>query len=83
MKREDQALTPEGCRAGRAILRWSAARLSAEAGVSANFIAKVEHGGPVPEESRRRILAAFRKAGVQVFSGPARGAQLFPSRRKA
>jgi predicted transcriptional regulator len=82
MKLDDQALTPEGCRAGRAILRWSAARLSAEAGVSANFIAKIEHGGPTPEESRRRIVAAFRRAGVQVFSAPARGAQLMPSRRR-
>lgn len=60
-------LTPEACRAGRAILRWSAAKLSEESGVSRNIIAKLENGGPVAELALNRIILALRRHGVEIL----------------
>ena len=69
-------LTPEACRAGRAILRWSAARLSEEAGLSRSIIAKVENGGPISEATDRRIIQAFKRSRVEILSDQGAGARL-------
>jgi hypothetical protein len=68
MTHEGPKLTPEACRAGRAILRWTVADLAANARVGAGIVAKVEHGGPIQDESRQRILMSFKRAGVEIVS---------------
>ena len=68
MVRESPKLTPEACRAGRAILRWTVAHLAETAGVSTGLVAKIEHGGPIQDETRRRIVASFRQAGIEITS---------------
>jgi len=69
-------LSPEACRAGRAILRWSVAKLSERAGVRRNTLAKVENGGPIPAAHHGRIIAAFEAAGVEILDGDGVGARL-------
>jgi transcriptional regulator with XRE-family HTH domain len=73
---ETAKLSPEACRAGRAILRWSVARLSEQSGVRPNTIAKVENGGPVKDSVHRQVIAAFEKAGVEILNGDGTGARL-------
>lgn len=66
MSREPPKLTPEACRAGRAVLRWTVSNLADQAGVRRGMIAKVENGGPLTSECSERIVTAFRSAGVEI-----------------
>lgn len=68
-------LSPDACRAARAILRWSVADLVQNANVSPNSIQKVEAGEGVRQSTIDRILGAFERAGVEVLP---EGARRFP-----
>jgi transcriptional regulator with XRE-family HTH domain len=71
-------LTPETCRAGRALLKWSMRDLAVRARVDFTTINRIEAGLQAPRVSTQsRILAAFASAGVEILSDPERiGAML-------
>lgn len=69
-------LTAEACRAGRALLGWSARDLTREAKVSPNTLSKIENGEPVGEDVAQRVREAFARCGVQLLNGDAPGARL-------
>lgn len=75
------ALTPEACRAARALLRWSVRDLMREAGASPNTVTKFEGGGEIRPETAAKIVAAFARYGVEVLGDGAPGARLHPIRR--
>jgi predicted transcriptional regulator len=58
-------LSPEACRAARAILRWSVADLVHEANVSPNSVQKIEAGDTVRQATVDRIVSAFERNGVE------------------
>lgn len=64
-------LTPDACRAARAILRWSVADLVREARVSPNSIQKIEAGETVRQATSERIVDAFEAHGIEVLPGGA------------
>jgi transcriptional regulator with XRE-family HTH domain len=69
-------LTPEACRAARALLGWSAKQLVAAAKVSPNTVSRVENGEEVQPGTAARIIGAFEAAGVEILNGDAPGARL-------
>lgn len=59
-------LTPEQCRAARALLRWSQPDLAEASGVARATIANLERGSHSSHQSNRAVLrAAFEAAGVE------------------
>jgi len=63
-------MTPEQCRAARALLGWSQKTLAARAGVSSTTIRSFEQGTRVlmPANSQA-IVRAFSEAGVELIPG--------------
>jgi transcriptional regulator with XRE-family HTH domain len=80
---EKSHLTPEACRAARAILKWSVRDLMREAGASPNTVTKFEGGGPIRPETAAKIVAAFERHGVEILNSGAPGARLHPERRQS
>jgi transcriptional regulator with XRE-family HTH domain len=69
-------ITSAQIRAGRALLRWSAADLSRASGVSLPTIKRLELGQGVPSigvELLAAIQASLEGAGVQFLGEPDRG----------
>lgn len=59
------AITPEQCRAARALLDWSREQLSVESGVPLRTLTDFETGATKPRRATLEGLAdAFGKAGV-------------------
>jgi transcriptional regulator with XRE-family HTH domain len=71
-------LTPQSCRAGRALLGWSQADLVSAAKVSPNTVAKVEAGEDVRDATAEKIVQAFADNGVEILNGDAPGARMKP-----
>lgn len=69
-------LTPEACRAGRALLNWTQGDLVRAAGMSATTVAKVELGKPVGEDTAAKIIATFEVHGVELLNHNRPGARL-------
>ena len=69
-------LTPESCRAGRAILKWSVRNLGAQSGVSFNTISLFENGRPMRTSTAIKIINAFAAQGVEITNGDGTGARL-------
>lgn len=69
-------LTPEACRAARALLRITAADLAARAGLSFETINKFENGRPMRENNKARLIEVFEGAGIEILNGDAPGARL-------
>jgi transcriptional regulator with XRE-family HTH domain len=69
-------LTPEGCRAGRALLRWTVRDLGAQAGISGESISAYENGRPIRHRNAAKVLAVFDQHGVEVLDDGAPGARL-------
>jgi transcriptional regulator with XRE-family HTH domain len=79
-------LTPEACRAGRALLGWGVRDLAAEAGISPATVNGIEHGRTPWPTSAEKIVAAFARHGVEITNGEGTGARLVaspPSAKKA
>ena len=74
-------LTPEACRAARALLAWSQSDLVREAGVSPNTVAKIEAGVEVRTATAERIVRAFTEKGVELLNGGSPGARMLKSLR--
>lgn len=78
------AVTPEACRAGRAILKWSMRDLAQHSGVAWTTINRLEAGKPARVATAEKIVAAFGANGVEVIADKDRtGAELVYARRPA
>ena len=75
-------LTPEACRAARAILKWSIRDLAEQAGIAFSTVHLFEKGEAVREESRAKIVAAFAAHHVEITNGVGTGARLLNVARK-
>lgn len=72
-------ISPEQCRAARALLGWSQDELTASSGVSKKTIADFERGERMPyERTLRDLRAALESAGVVFIpeNGEGRGVRL-------
>jgi transcriptional regulator with XRE-family HTH domain len=69
-------LTPQGCRAGRALLNWSVRDLGAKAGISGESISAFENGRPMRESNKDAVLAVFDQHGVEILNGNNPGARM-------
>ena len=75
-------VTPEGCRAGRAILKWSMRELAERSGVAWTTINRLEAGASARDATAAKIAAAFDAEGVELTADPDRtGAALIYARR--
>jgi transcriptional regulator with XRE-family HTH domain len=76
-------VTPEGCRAGRAILKWSMRELAERSGVAWTTINRIEAGSAARDSTAAKIIAAFEAEGVELTGDPERtGAALVYARRR-
>jgi DNA-binding XRE family transcriptional regulator len=53
-------------KAARSLLSWSQADLARAAGLSTPTISTIEQGRNMPEETEKKIVDAFDRAGVQI-----------------
>lgn len=76
-------VTPEGCRGGRAILKWSMRELAQRSGVAWTTVNRLEAGAPARDTTAAKILAAFEAEGVELIADTERtGAVLAYARRR-
>lgn len=61
------AVTPEACRAGRAILKWSMRDLAERSGVAWTTINRLEGGVSARDATAAKIVAAFQAHGVELL----------------
>lgn len=61
------AVTPEACRAGRAILKWSMRDLADRSGVAWTTINRLEGGVSARDATAAKIVAAFQAHGVELL----------------
>ena len=78
MSQDRPNLTPEACRAARALLAISTQDLAARIGVSPTTINKFETGGDLRASTAIKIVDGFDGLGVQILNGDAPGARLKP-----
>ena len=69
-------LTPEACRAARALLGLTAKELGDRAGITLETIIKFENGRPMRDSNRAKLAKVFDDAGVDILNGDAPGARL-------
>ena len=71
MQRDDAPtqLTPEICRASRALLGWTIDDLDRHSEVAPNTIIRIEGGMQAKEETIGRLRAALIRAGIEYFAG--------------
>ncbi len=69
-------LTPESCRAARAILKWSIRDLATNAGIAKSTINLLENGNPIRPSTSEKIIAAFAEHNVEITNGDGTGARL-------
>lgn len=76
-------VTPEACRAARAILKWSMRDLAERSGVAWTTINRLEAGATAREATAAKIVAAFEAEGVDLVGGADRaGAVVVYARRR-
>lgn len=69
-------LTPEACRAGRAILKWSIRELANEAGIAFSTVHLFEKNGTARDATQQAIEKAFKQNNVEIINGQGTGAKL-------
>lgn len=75
-------LTPEACRAARALLGWSIRDLARAAGLSPTTVLGLEQGGSSKPETLGKIADSFATQGVELIAQRSRtGAVLVHARR--
>lgn len=76
-------VTPEACRAARAVLKWSMRELAERAGVAWTTINRLEAGASARDATAAKIVAAFEAEGVELVADAERtGAVLVYARRR-
>lgn len=78
------AITPQACRAARALLGWSMRDLASQSGVSLGAVNRLEGGEAKPRRgTAKRVVDAFAAHGVQIVDEPAyTGAVMVYARRE-
>lgn len=70
-------LTPEACRAGRALLKWTVDDLAKAAGIGRATVLSYEAAKrPAFESTEAKIVEAFAAHGVEITNGNGTGARL-------
>lgn len=69
-------LTPQACKAARALLDWGVRDLAAEAGVGVMSVSRYEAGEALRDATVEKIVAAFEAHGVEITNGRGTGARL-------
>lgn len=69
-------LTPEACRAGRALLKWGVRDLASAAGLSQATVVAFEGGKAHMSSTADAITNAFAAHGVEITNGTGTGAKL-------
>ncbi len=69
-------LSPEACRAARALLGWTVRDLGERSGISFETISKYENGRAMREANKATLAGVFDAAGVDILNGNAPGARL-------
>jgi predicted transcriptional regulator len=61
------AITPQACRAARALLGWSMRDLASRSGISLGAVNRLEGGEAKPRRTTaKRVIDAFAAHGVQI-----------------
>ena len=76
-------LTPEQCRAARALLDWTQGQLADHVSVSPVSIRAFEKGGEMRDSNRKLIQMTFEAAGVQFIPENGGGAGVRLAKAKA
>jgi hypothetical protein len=71
-------LTPQACRAARALLSWGVRDLAAKAGIGFDSVSAFENGRPMRDSNRAKLTEVFEAAGVEILNGDSPGARLRP-----
>lgn len=71
-------LTPEACRAARALLGLTVRDLETRSGVPFATISKFENGRPMRDGNKAKLAEVFEAAGVEILNGNAPGARMRP-----
>jgi ribosome-binding protein aMBF1 (putative translation factor) len=69
-------LTPQACRAARALLGWGVRDLAKEAEVGVASVARYEAGEPLRDDTVQKMKDAFEANGVEITNGKGTGARL-------
>ena len=69
-------LTPDACRAARALLRWTVRELGEKCGISGESMSAFENGRPMRQSNRQRVVEVFEAHGVEILNGDSPGARL-------
>ena len=69
-------VTPEACRAARALLRWSIRDLATAADMSTQTVSRLENGEPFRDSTAERLRSTFAAHGVEFTNGIGTGARL-------
>jgi hypothetical protein len=69
-------LTPQACRAGRALLGWGVRDLARESGLGVATIARLEAGDDMRADTLDRVKQTFADNGVEITNGKGTGARL-------
>lgn len=79
------AITPQACRAARALLGWSMRDLAGKSGVSLGAVNRLEGGAATPRRgTAKKVIEAFLEHGVKIVDEAAyTGAVMVYSRREA
>jgi transcriptional regulator with XRE-family HTH domain len=70
------ALSPIGCRTGRAVLKWGVRDLADAAGVTPDTISQYERGRPMRTSNKIKVVRALASHGVQLLLRGGAGARL-------
>lgn len=79
MSDEKPNLSPEACRAARAILKIGVRELADLAGISSVSISAYENGRPMRDGNRAKLQATFEGRGVEILNGDSPGARMRPA----
>ncbi len=75
-------VTPEACRSGRALLKWSMRDLADQSGIAWTTINRLEAGAEARAGTAAKIIAAFAAHGVELVADDERtGAMLVYAKR--
>jgi len=66
---QNDSMTPQQVKMGRAALGWSSRTLALQAGVAPNTVTNLETGKILRPSTLERIRAAFEKAGLKFTKG--------------
>ncbi|RJG46648.1 XRE family transcriptional regulator [Mesorhizobium sp. DCY119] len=76
-------ISPEQCRAARALLNWTQADLASRVSISAVSIRAFEKGGEMRDSNQKLLRLTFEQAGIQFIPENGGGAGVRMARPKA